>query len=108
VDADPQLTASPARGAPTTWRSGYDGGQVWAVLAPPATGASRVWVLCDDHWLAENQRGADVQLDARGGTYVNVTEPRAYAIANTGRGHVLRVSPDAPGVTLYEFAFVPR
>jgi hypothetical protein len=86
----------------------YNGGQVWAVLAPPATGASRVWILCDDQWLAENQRGADVQLDPRGGTYVDVTEPRVYAIASTGRGHVLRVSPDAPGVTLYEFAFVPR
>mgnify|MGYP003694434345 CR=1 FL=1 len=87
----------------------YNGGQVWAVLAPPATGASRsVDPVRRPNGSPRTNAAPTSSSTPAAAPYVDVTEPRVYAIASTGRGHVLRVSPDAPGVTLYEFAFVPR
>lgn len=82
------------------------GGDVYAVMGPPPSGRGRVWILCDDAWLADTERGGDVRGDSRGATYVDVTEPRLYAIARSQRPHVLKLSPDQPGVTFYELSFV--
>ena len=81
----------------------YDGGRVDAVLGAAET--ERVWVMCDDGWLPEAERGEDVRVDARGATFVEVDEPRPYAITRGGAAHVLRLSPAAPGVTYYAFSF---
>jgi len=62
--------------------------------------------MCDDGWIPVADRGDDVRTDSRGATYVQVDEPRAYALVRaTARAHVLRLSPEAPGVTYYEFLF---
>ena len=61
--------------------------------------------MCDDGWLPEAERGEDVRVDSRGATFVEVDEPRPYAIARGGAAHVLRLSPAAPGVTYYAFSF---
>jgi len=81
----------------------YDGGRVDAVLG--ALAHARVWVMCDDGWLPAVERGDDVHADARGATFVEVSEPRPYAIVRGGGAHVLRLSPEGPGVTYYLFEF---
>ena len=81
----------------------YDGGRVDAVLG--AREPARVWVMCDDGWLPAAERGGDVRVDARGATFVEVEEPRPYAIVRGGGAHLLRLSPEAPGVTYYVFSF---
>lgn len=80
----------------------YDAGPVSLVMAPPAAGAARVWVLEDDRWIAPANAGPDVKFDARGAAYVEVAEPRLFGISRGGR-HVLKLSPEAPGVRLYAF-----
>ena len=85
----------------------HGGGQVSAVLGPPPSGTSRVWVLADEAWLAENARDQDVRADPRGATYIEVSEPRLYRIARAGKTHVLKLSPEAPGLVIYCFAFEP-
>jgi len=81
----------------------YEGGRVDAVLGAKAR--ARVWVMCDDGWVPPAERGDDLQLDPHGGTFVTVDEPRAYALLRGGAAHVLRLSPEAPGITYYAFLF---
>ena len=83
------------------------GERMSAVLSPAAggAGASRLWVLADDGWLGSAERGADVHGDVRGGSYVDVGEPRLYEILRPGKTRVLRLSPEAPGLTIHELVF---
>lgn len=81
------------------------GDRVDAVMSPRLSGSSRVWILADQGWLPASARGADVRVDARGASYVDVTEPRIYEIAKAGAERVLRFSPEQPGVTLHAFTF---
>ena len=83
-------------------------GEVWAVLAPPASGASRVWILAGDAWLPAGESGSDVRHDARGASYVDVAEPRVYSIARLERPRTLKLSPDGAGLTFYELDFADR
>ena len=84
------------------------GGEVWAVLAPPASGTSRVWILAEDAWLPADESGADVHHDARGASYVDVAEPRLYSIAHLEHPRTLKLSPDGAGLTVYELDFATR
>jgi thioredoxin family protein/AhpC/TSA family protein len=85
----------------------YAGGRASVVMAPPAGGRTRVWLLEDEGWMSEGSRGDDVRVDRRGATYVDVTEPRLYWIARDRGTHVLKLSPEGPGCAIYSFAFEP-
>lgn len=86
----------------------YDAGALWAVMSPPAQGPARVWILRDEHWLAADALGADAHLDGRGASYVDVTEPRLYAVcAAKGGEHVVKLSPETPGVTVHALIVEP-
>jgi hypothetical protein len=82
----------------------YDAGRVGLVMAPPAGGAARVWVLQDERWIPAGEAGEDVRRDPHGSTFVLVDEPRLYWIARGGR-HVLKLSPDVPGVWFHAYRF---
>ncbi len=82
----------------------YDAGRVGLVMAPPSGGAARVWVLQDERWIPAGEAGEDVRRDAHGSTFVLVDEPRLYSIARGGR-HVLKLSPDVPGVWFHAYQF---
>jgi hypothetical protein len=88
----------------------YDGGTAEVVMGAGEAARTpvKVWVLSDDAWVPEAQRGADIEADTRGATYVEVSETRLYSIARGGGRHVLKLSPEAPGVTIHELAFVPE
>jgi hypothetical protein len=64
--------------------------------------------MCDDGWLPAAERGDDVRVDARDATFIDVREPRLYAVVRGGGAHVLRFSPEVPGVTCYAFSFGGR
>jgi hypothetical protein len=84
----------------------YDAGSLGAVLGPPESGAARVWVLRDEKWLGPEELGEDMRLDGRGASYVDVTEPRLYSLCRETAGqHVVKLSPEEPGVTFYAFTF---
>ncbi len=82
-------------------------GRSWAVLAPPPGGAARVWLLDRDAWLPRARAGSDVQFDPHGAAFVLVNEPRLYDLARCDGDCLLKLSPDAPGVAFYAFAFGP-
>ena len=78
-------------------------------MGPPTgesqqTAPPRIWILEDEHWLTPADAGADVRFDPRGGSYVVLDATRAYALTRGG-AHVLKLSPDAPGMRLYSFTF---
>jgi hypothetical protein len=81
------------------------GERLSVVMSPRHSGTSRTWVLAGDGWLPPSQRGADVRADARGATYVDVSEARLYDIARSGAEQVLRFSPQEPGLTIHAFVF---
>lgn len=95
-----------ARGGASTYVSiRSEGGAAWAVLAPPPTGPSRVWVLANGDWIARDAAGADVRFESNGASYVLVDEPRLYQLARASGPVVLKLSPEHPGLTCYAFAF---
>jgi thiol-disulfide isomerase/thioredoxin len=86
----------------------YDSGALWAVLSPPRGMTARVWVLRDENWLPVGALGADARVDTRGGSYVEVDEPRVYAVCRERPGeHVVKLSPDAPGVIVHALIVEP-
>ena len=88
-------------------------GMVWdpsgAVVASAAhAGSTRLWVLRDDAWLPREASGADVRVDDRGASYIQVSWPRLYDVAlPDGKTHVVKLSPEDPGFTLHAFVFEP-
>jgi hypothetical protein len=87
----------------------YDGGDAWAVLSPPETNDSRLWILADDEWLTREEAGDDVGFDPRGAAYLLIDRPRIYSIARTRSRRVLKLSPESPGVTFHSLVFeAPR
>jgi len=86
----------------------YDAGALGAVIGPPQEGAARVWILIDDRWLTKQEAGSDVEIDGRGASYVRVNEPRLYGLTRMIHGnHVVKLSPDEVGTTIYAFTFEP-
>jgi hypothetical protein len=86
----------------------YHGGALGAVMSPPSRASARVWILRDERWLAREKLGADVRMDGRGASYVVVDSPRLYELSRVDPGeHVVKLSPEAPGVTLHAFTFEP-
>jgi len=88
----------------------YDSGKwglrrVGVVASPPRDGSAKLWVLRDDAWLPAFALGEDATLDARGASYVIVTEPRLYNVASGYGSHVIKLSPESPGLTLHELTF---
>jgi hypothetical protein len=81
----------------------YESGGLGAVISPPHSGSDRVWILCDEHWLPAARLGADARVDSRGASYLDASEPRLYEIVNWPGRHVVKLSPEAAGVTLHAF-----
>jgi hypothetical protein len=85
----------------------YDAPRVAVVASPPASGAARLWILRDDEWLPDDALGADTRQDARGASYIDIDEPRLYFIVRGSGEHVIKISPEHPGLTLHAVTFIP-
>jgi hypothetical protein len=101
------LTA--ARGGAQQWVAlRYDAVPLAVVASAARGGSGKLWVLRDDAWLPRAVAGADVRFDARGGSYVEVAWPRLYDVVRAdGHPHVVKLSPEEPGLTLHAFVFEP-
>lgn len=83
----------------------YSAARAGVLVSPPPGGRARLWVLVDDRWPRDAERGADVAADANGAAYLEVGAPGLYWIGQ-GRGdRVLKLSPEQPGVTLHALVF---
>jgi hypothetical protein len=83
----------------------YSAERAGVVVTPPPGATARLWILRDDRWPLPDERGDDVAADERGAASVVVTGPRLYWIDRGAGERVLKLSPDAPGVTLNAFVF---
>lgn len=82
------------------------GAAIYVVASPPEGRSARLWILRDEAWLPAAALGEDARLDAGGASYVDVTEPRLYAVARGGGGHVIKLSPEERGLTLHALVVV--
>lgn len=85
----------------------YHAIQVEAVMKPDGGKAVRVDVTQDGKPIAHEDAGKDLQYDASGMSFVDVSTPRAYDLLMNARfgTHELRVSPKGYGLGVYDFAF---
>ncbi len=68
---------------------------------------AKVLVTLDDAPLTESNKGADVVFDEDGQSYVNVDEPRMYAVieADEYGSHDLKLSSNALGLAIFAYTF---
>jgi thiol-disulfide isomerase/thioredoxin len=90
-------------------RLSYDAAEVNVVLASSAEApVARLLVTSDGQPIAADARGADVQQDPSGATFVQVARPRMYEILRRRRFHsgLLQFETRAPGLEFFAFTFV--
>lgn len=83
----------------------YDARRVGVVASPPPGHTSKLWVLRNEAWLDPASLGDDARLDAHGASYVEIDRPRLYFVARGAGWHVLKLSPEAAGLTLHALTF---
>jgi thiol-disulfide isomerase/thioredoxin len=85
----------------------YHAIQLVAVLRPERGGSVRVNVTQDGRAVPKADAGKDLRYDAQGDSYVNVDAPRAYDLIDNAHfgEHTVRLSPNATGLGVYDFAF---
>jgi thiol-disulfide isomerase/thioredoxin len=85
----------------------YRASEVFAVMSPGSGGPIEVGLSQDGEPLSEENEGADVLSAAGQRTFVDVDEPRSYALVkNPGFGeHTLRLSVSTAGFSLYAISF---
>lgn len=86
----------------------YDASRVGVVASPPASGPVRLWILRDEEWLPAAALGADARADAHGASYVDIASAGLYFVTRGAGRHVLKLSPEAPGLTLHALTFEPE
>jgi len=85
----------------------YDASRVGVVASPPPSGPVRLWILRDEKWLPAAALGADARADAQGASYVDVEAAGLYFVTRGPGEHVLKLSPESPGLALHALTFEP-
>jgi hypothetical protein len=86
----------------------YDAGRVSVVAGAEHDGPMKLWVLRDETWVPRAIAGADLRIDASGASYIEIGEPGLHDAIDGDRGvHVLKLSPEASGLTLHALTFEP-
>jgi hypothetical protein len=85
----------------------YSGLEASAVLRSTHPGGTEVEVMQDEEYLAEQERGEDLQLNSDGRTYLHVDEPKLYGVVkNREHGsHVLRLAFKGGRVEVFALSF---
>jgi hypothetical protein len=85
----------------------YHAAQALAVLSPPESGRTRVFVKQDDLWLHEGNKGRDIQFDDDGRSYVVLDAPRLYDLTRDSifTPHELFLIPERQGATIHGMSF---
>lgn len=85
----------------------YHAREVYAVLNLVRGRSTRLYVQQDGHWLTSTNRGADVQFDSAGRSFLLVSEARMYYLVSNPRfeTHTLSLIPASPGLMVNSFTF---
>jgi hypothetical protein len=85
----------------------YHARELYAVLNVSHGKPSRLYIMQDGRDLTANDKGADVQFDSSGHSYIEVREPRMYyLVQNPSFGnHSVDLVPRRAGVTVNSFTF---
>lgn len=85
----------------------YHATQVYAVMNVAQGKPERLYILQDGKDLTNEDKGADVKIDANGHSYIDVDSSRMYYLsANKQFGsHTLELIPTAPGIEVDSFTF---
>jgi hypothetical protein len=83
----------------------YSAERIGVVVTPPPGGSAKLWILRDDRWPGRDQLGDDATMDGASAVSVVVDRPRLYWLERDAGEHVLKISPDSPGVTVNAFVF---
>jgi Thioredoxin like C-terminal domain/AhpC/TSA family len=88
-------------------KMGYGARELYAVLNVSHGKPSRLYIQQDGKNLTEKNKGADVQFDSEGRSYIEVREPRMYyLVQNSSLGrHTVSLYPTQPGLTINSFTF---
>ena len=85
----------------------YHARELYAVLNVSHGKPSRLYIEQDGRDLTAQNKGADVQLDSSGHSYIDVREPRMYyLVQNPSFGsHTVELLPSRAGLTVNSFTF---
>ena len=86
----------------------YSAKSVNAVLTATSSEPYQVRITLDGQYLTEENRGADIQFDADGRSYIQVDQPRLYEIIDSPaytQGKELRMSSNSDNFGLFAFTF---
>lgn len=78
-----------------------------AVIKPEDGKPLKVFVTQDGMWVAPPDRGADIQTDQNGRTYLLIDSPRMYHVTRNAKfgTHELRLASKSPDFGIYSFTF---
>ncbi|HZT42373.1 MAG TPA: redoxin domain-containing protein [Chthonomonadaceae bacterium] len=78
-----------------------------AVIKPEGDKPFRVTIIQDGKPIAKQDKGADIQYDEKGNSYIQVDTPRMYRLTANARfgSHELRLASNSPDFGLYSFTF---
>ena len=86
----------------------FNSKSVNVVFKPQSEGeTAKVLVTLDGAPLTESAKGADILIDENGQSYINVDEPRMYAVVEADEygSHDLRLSSNNEGLAIFAYTF---
>jgi len=85
----------------------YHAREVYAVMNVSHGHPSRLYLQQDGKYLTADNKGADVEIDSEGRSYIEVREPRMYYVVQNPEfgSHTLELVPTSSGFTLNSFTF---
>jgi thiol-disulfide isomerase/thioredoxin len=85
----------------------YHARELYSVMNLARGRASRLYITQDGKYLTADNKGADVQIDSDGNSYLAVRDPRMYYLVQNPQfgSHTVDLLPTADGLTIDSFTF---
>jgi peroxiredoxin len=85
----------------------YHARELYSVMNLARGHGARLYVMQDGKYLTPANKGADVQIDSQGRSYIEVREPRMYYLVQNPEfgSHTVDLFPTAEGVMIDSFTF---
>lgn len=88
-------------------RMRYHASEIYAVMNVAGGKPERLYILQDGQPLTAENKGADVKLDEKGQSYIEVDTSRMYYLVSNAKfsSHEVDLIPTAPGIMIDSFTF---
>ncbi|MBI4228494.1 MAG: redoxin domain-containing protein [Deltaproteobacteria bacterium] len=85
----------------------YTSSEVNLVINPEKEKGFKVFILQDNKYLDPEDAGDDVEYDTNGESYIVISDPKMYNLIKnkTVRSHLLKLSTNSNGFSVYAFTF---